>query len=67
MALAGLHRSGLECKSMMNWRPAGLPAEELLFGAAFGMYWSSVVEHLSWRQRDISVVRAVTGTGRLVQ
>jgi hypothetical protein len=54
-------------KALMDWRPAGLPAEELLFGAAFGMYWSSVVEHLSWRQRDVAMVRAVTGSGRLVQ
>ena len=33
-------------------RPAGLPVEELLFGFAFGMYWSSVYEHLTWRLRD---------------
>ena len=32
-------------------RPAGLPLEELLFGFAFGMYWSSVYEHLTWHQR----------------
>ena len=31
-------------------RPTGL--QELLFGVAFGMYWSSVYEHLSWRLRD---------------
>lgn len=54
-------------KDLMDWRPAGLPVEELLFGAAFGMYWSSVVEHLSWRQRDIAVVRAVTGNGSLAK
>jgi hypothetical protein len=47
--------------ALIAWRPAGLPLEELLFGLAFGMYWSSVVEHLSWRQRDAAVVRAVTG------
>jgi hypothetical protein len=28
--------------------PAGIPLEELLFGASFGMYWSSVYEHLGW-------------------
>lgn len=53
--------------ALMAWRPAGLPLEELLFGGAFGMYWSSVFEHLSWRQRDVAVVRAVTGHGRLAQ
>ncbi|MBI4500052.1 MAG: hypothetical protein HY700_02720 [Gemmatimonadetes bacterium] len=26
----------------------GIPLEELLFGAAFGMYWSAVYEHLTW-------------------
>ncbi len=29
---------------------AGIPLEELLFGIAFGMYWTSVYEHISWRQ-----------------
>jgi len=28
----------------------GIPLEELLFGLTFGMYWSSVYEHLSWRR-----------------
>ena len=27
----------------------GIPLEELLFGFAFGMYWSSVYEHFTWR------------------
>ena len=26
----------------------GIPLEELLFGLTFGMYWSSVFEHLGW-------------------
>ena len=26
----------------------GMPLEELLFGFAFGSYWSGVYEHLSW-------------------
>ncbi|MEO8310539.1 MAG: lycopene cyclase domain-containing protein [Caldimonas sp.] len=26
----------------------GIPAEELLFGFAFGLYWSGVYEHFSW-------------------
>lgn len=29
----------------------GIPLEELLFGLTFGMYWSGVYEHLSWRVR----------------
>lgn len=28
---------------------AGIPLEELLFGFAFGAYWSGVYEHLTWR------------------
>ncbi len=39
---------------LIAWRPAGLPLEELLFGFGFGMYWSSVYEHVTWRQRDAS-------------
>jgi hypothetical protein len=27
----------------------GIPVEELLFGFAFGLYWSSVYEHFTWR------------------
>ena len=27
----------------------GIPLEELAFGFAFGMYWSSLYEHFSWR------------------
>ena len=34
---------------LIAWRPAGLPVEELLFGVGFGMYWSSVYEHVTWR------------------
>ena len=28
---------------------AGIPLEELLFGFAFGCYWSGVYEHLTWQ------------------
>ena len=28
----------------------GIPVEELLFGFAFGMYWTGVYEHLTWRR-----------------
>jgi hypothetical protein len=30
-------------------RLAGIPLEEMLFGFAFGMYWSGVYEHITWR------------------
>ena len=35
--------------ALLPWRPAGLLIEELLFGFGFGMYWSSVYEHVAWR------------------
>lgn len=28
----------------------GIPLEELLFGMAFGLYWSNVYEHVSWTE-----------------
>lgn len=28
----------------------GIPLEELLFGAAFGLYWSGVYEHVTWTE-----------------
>lgn len=28
----------------------GIPLEELLFGLTFGMYWSGVYEHVTWRK-----------------
>lgn len=31
---------------LMIWR---IPLEELLFAAAFGLYWAGVYEHLTWR------------------
>jgi hypothetical protein len=35
--------------ALLQWRPAGLPIEELGFGFSFGMYWSSAYEHFAWR------------------
>lgn len=49
---------------LIGWRPAGLPLEELLFGLGFGMYWSSVYEHVAWRQRDVLRFRVITSTGK---
>jgi len=28
----------------------GIPLEELLFGTAFGLYWSGVYEHFAWTE-----------------
>ena len=37
----------------------GIPLEELLFGFAFGLFWSSVYEHLKW-SRAFDACRATT-------
>lgn len=37
----------------------GIPLEELLFGFAFGLFWSSVHEHLKW-SRAFDACRATT-------
>jgi len=48
---------------LIAWRPAGLPLEELLFGVGFGMYWSSVYEHVLWRgQRALTPGLVELGT-----
>jgi hypothetical protein len=43
--------------NLLLWRPAGLPLEELLFGFAFGTYWSSAYEHIAWHQHGTPRVR----------
>lgn len=53
--------------ALLAWRPAGLPAEDLLFGFVFGMYWSSVYEHITWRQRDTVKLRRIMSHGRVSQ
>ena len=42
---------------LLPWRPAGLPAEELMFGFTFGMYWSSAYEHIAWRRNQHVLLR----------
>ena len=32
----------------------GIPMEELLFGLVFGVYWTSVYEHLTWRSLPLA-------------
>ena len=53
--------------ALIAWRPAGFPLEGLLFCLAFGLYWSSVVEHRSWRQRDVIVAGAVVGNTEMAR
>ncbi len=42
-------------------RLAGVPLEELMFAFTFGLYWSSVYEHLMWR-RESALTSAAVGT-----
>jgi hypothetical protein len=49
---------------LIAWRPLGVPLEELLFGFSFGMYWSSVYEHVTWQQRHALRVRVITTNGK---
>jgi hypothetical protein len=52
---------------LIAWRPAGLSPEELLFGFGFGMYWSTVYEHVTWRQSDALRHRAITANGEYTE
>lgn len=40
----------------------GVPLEELLFAFSFGMYWSSLYEHLYW-QRSVKEISSITANG----
>lgn len=51
-------------RNISGWLLAGVPLEELLFGFTFGMYWSSVYEHLLWYK--ISSPSIQNGTKSLI-
>ncbi len=42
----------------------GIPTEELLFGFAFGLYWSGVYEHFTW---SVSAMRSKSVSGQLTR
>ena len=42
----------------------GIPTEELLFGFAFGLYWSGVYEHFTW---SVSAMRSKPVSGQLTR
>ncbi|HUZ75796.1 MAG TPA: lycopene cyclase domain-containing protein [Stellaceae bacterium] len=47
--------------ALSGFRIGDIPAEELLFGFAFGTYWSGIFEHLTWRslvRADVAALRA---------
>jgi Lycopene cyclase len=37
-------------QALSGWSIGFMPVEELLFAIAFGLYWSGVYEHFTWRQ-----------------
>ncbi len=42
----------------------GIPAEELLFGFAFGLYWTGVYEHFTWSESSAASVGFHRGVRR---
>jgi hypothetical protein len=36
----------------------GIPLEELLFGFAFGLYWSGAYEHVMWRRVPLENIKS---------
>jgi lycopene cyclase-like protein len=40
-------------KAISGVRLAGVPLEELMFAFTFGLYWSSMYEHLMWRRQHV--------------
>ncbi len=53
-------------KAISGVRLAGVPLEELMFAFTFGLYWSSLYEHLMWRRERALTPAAmiVRGVGR---
>lgn len=37
-------------EALSGWKVGFMPLEELLFAVTFGMYWSGVYEHFTWRR-----------------
>lgn len=44
--------------ALSGWFFFGIPVEELLFGFAFGLFWSGVFEHLGWARPEESSVES---------
>lgn len=50
-AFPGYVESVWNLKAISGIRLVGVPLEELMFGFTFGLYWSSVYEHLTWHSQ----------------
>jgi hypothetical protein len=51
VAFPGYVEAVWNLKAISGIRLLGVPLEELMFGFTFGLYWSSVYEHLTWRRQ----------------
>jgi hypothetical protein len=49
-AVAGYIAHVWNLNALLGIQILGLPVEELLFAAGFGLYWSGVYEHFTWRR-----------------
>jgi hypothetical protein len=49
VAFPGYVEAVWNLEAISGVRLMGVPLEELMFGFTFGLYWSSVYEHLTWR------------------
>lgn len=50
LAFPGYVAAVWNLKAISGVRLAGVPLEELMFAFTFGLYWSSLYEHLMWRR-----------------
>ena len=41
------------CRTISGRLVFGVPVEELMFAFTFGLYWSSVYEHVTWRRSPL--------------
>ena len=53
-------------KELSGFRLWKFPVEEILFAISFGMYWSSVYEHLSWGELRPNVIAKEKGQNSLL-
>lgn len=57
LAFPGYVAAVWNLKAISGIRTVGVPLEELMFAFTFGLYWSSVYEHMTWR-RNVPLLAA---------
>lgn len=53
IAFPGYVEAVWNLKAISGVRLMGVPLEELMFAFTFGLYWSSIYEHLGWRRMSL--------------